>query len=212
MDEAGTVIEAGSDAQVVIASLSLATSTPAAMLDLNVEGTAGWVHWGRNDEQTVNERADATGAIPTFTIANATAKVDLRTLGDNMTSFKWSGGTPKADEPGTTTGVYSKTGHPVFTLRRAVKTTTKMRMVVYAGTYKALGRFTVRLGDKPGDPMSSADLESEGKPGDKNFGRIAIDYQSSDPAKELIITWEMIEAHDTNNGNVTLCAATLSAL
>ena len=184
--------------------LALSMTAPPPDLDLEVEGTTAWIHWGRttNDEDSMNEKASAPGAIPTFSLSGST---DLRTYEDNITTFRWTNGTPVASENGTKNGVYSKTNKPKFTLRRKAGVTSAMRMVVYAGVFKATGRFTVTLGAAPDAPTASMDLDDT----NKAYGRFAIDYRTPDAESELVIAWELVKAYDPNNSNVTLAAATL---
>ena len=184
--------------------LTLSMGQPPPEVDLELEGTSAWIHWGRtkNDEDSLNEKASAPGAIPTFTLTGST---DLRTYEDNFTTFRWTNGTPTASENGTKHGVYSKTDKPKFTLRRKVGTTSAMRMVVYAGVFKATGRFSASLGAGPVPAPVSTELDNT----NKGYGRFVVDYRALDPESELEITWELTNAYDPNNSNVTLAAATL---
>jgi len=203
--DAGGGLDAAREADVdVTPLLALSMTAPPANVDLETEGTTAWIHWGRttNDEDSLNEKAAAPGAIPTFTLSGST---DLRTYEDNITTFSWTNGSPVASEVGTKNGVYSKTNKPRFTLRRKVGTTSAMRMIVYAGVYKATGRFSASLGEGPAPVPVSMDLDDM----NKGYGRFVVDYRAPDAESELVITWELTNAYDPNNSNVTLAAATL---
>ncbi len=205
--DAAAGVDASSDAEAGPPTplLALSMTAPPADLDLEVEGTTAWIHWGRtkDDEDSMNEKASALGAIPTFSLSGST---DLRTYEDNFTTFRWTNGAPVANESGTKNGVYSKTNNPKFTLRRKAGVTSAMRMVVYAGVFKATGRFTATLGTGPDPAPASIELDDM----NKGYGRFAIDYRALDAESELVITWELVKAYDRNNSNVTLAAATLS--
>jgi hypothetical protein len=184
--------------------LTLATMTPATAVDLEAEGTLGWIHWGtiEDDEDSRNEKATAKGAIPTFTLSGST---DYRTYEDNLTTFSWTNGSPTPAVGATRHGVYSKTGNPKFRLVRKAGVEPR-RFVIYAGVNMCKGRFVVTLGDGPKMKSLSADLDNTGKA----YGRFQIDYRTPDPTSDLVVTWELVTTYDPNNANVTLAAATLS--
>ena len=180
--------------------LTLQMMMPAQNVDLESEGTLGWIHWGLTDNHSTNEKSTAKGAIPTFTLTGST---DLRTYSDNFTQFKWNSGSPLASESGTNNGVYAKTGFPKFTLQRPAGIGA-FRLVIYAAVFEAKGHFTVKLGTGATPPVS-ADLDNHAH----GYGRFVIDYRAVD-ASNLVITWELVTAYDPNNSNVTLAAATLT--
>lgn len=191
--------------------LTVQASTPAAQVDLEAEGTLGWIHWGRtkNDPRSVNQKVSAVGAIPTFVLAGTT---DLRTFEDNLTTFRWTNGAPTVIENATRNGIYAKSGTPKLTLQR-IAGADAVRLVIYAGLFQAKARLTVSLVGGTGATgvvlaPATAELDVRGN----GYVRYAIDYRAPDPTSDLLVAWELLTAHDANNANVTLAAATLAPM
>jgi hypothetical protein len=206
-DEGGTPIDdAGNDAGPVKPSLSIARQSVPTTLDLDTEGALGWIHWGITDQNSIDEKANAKGVIPTFQITGST---ELRNYGDNRTSFQWSNGTPTAATTGTPTGVYSRNrgGNPIFTISRKAGVTTALRLVIYAGVSHAKGTMTAKLGDGTAVGSVSADLDNAS---DNDYGRWVIDFRATDPETMLVVTYVLTGDYDPNNSNITLAAATLA--
>ena len=186
--------------------LTLTYGAPAAQVDLEQEGTLGWIHWGTttDDEKSLNQKASAVSKLLTY---NVTGSTDIRTFEDNFTTFTWTNGTPTATQGGTRNGVYSKTGKPKFHLNRLVGVEPQ-RWVIYAGVYRCKALLTVALGAGPTTRTATAVLDN----GDHGYMRYVIDHRAKDPATPLIVTWELTNAYDPSNSNVTLAAATLAPL
>jgi hypothetical protein len=186
--------------------LTLTSGPPAAQVDLEQEGKLAWIHWGttRDDEKSVNQKASAIGVLPAYRVTGST---DIRTYEDNVTTFRWVNGVPLPTQGATRNGVYSKTGKPAFHLDRIVGVAAQ-RFVIYAGLFKCKARLSVALGTGPTARTAFAVLDSA----DHGYGRYVIDHRAKDPGTPLVVTWELVEAYDANNSNVTLAAATLAAL
>ena len=186
--------------------LTVTASAPAAQVDLEQEGTLAWVHWGTttDDEASLNQKASAVSLLPTFSV---TGSNDVRTFEDNLTTFRWTNGTPMATHGGTRNGVYSKTGNPKFHLDRVVGVEPQ-RWVLYAGVFKCTAVLTVTLGTGPTMHTATAMLDNN----DHGYVRYVIDHRAKAPSTPLIVTWELTDSHDPSNANVTLAAATLAPL
>lgn len=199
-------VDATSDAVILAPPLLLTQSAPPPTVDLEVEGTLGWLHFGTstNNENSFNEKATAIGLLPRFTVTGST---DVRTYEDNITSFSWTNGAGMATQSGTRNGVYSKTGLPIFHLERTVGTAAQ-RWVVYAGVFKCRAKLTVKLGSGPGDPVAVATMDSM----DKGYARYVIEHRAPGADTRLTLSWELTFAYDPNNSNVTLAAQTLAPL
>lgn len=199
-------IDATSDAVVIAPPLLLTQSTPPATLDLEVEGTLGWLHFGttKNDENSFVEKATGLGLLPRFTVTGST---DVRTYEDNITTFTWTNGAGMTTQSGTRNGVYSKTGFPIFHLQRTVGTAAQ-RWIVYAGVYKCRAKLTVKLGNGPTDPTAVALMDST----EKGSARYVIEHRAPGADTPLTLMWELTFAYDPNNSNVTLAAQTLAPL
>lgn len=212
----GSAIDVGGDAMAApdalaldggLQPLTLTWAAPPADVDLETEGTLGWIHFGTetDNEQSYNEKASAVGLLPRPTV---TGSSDVRTYEDNFTLFKWTNGTPMATNAGgSRNGIYSKTGFPKFTMNRLVGAEPQ-RWVVYAGVYKCKARFTVTLGAGPGIATATADLDNT----NKAYARYVIEHRAPAPSTPLVVTWQLTQAYDPNNSNVTLAATTLSPI
>ncbi|MBX3208962.1 MAG: hypothetical protein KF764_28275 [Labilithrix sp.] len=186
-------------------ALTLATTTPASTLDLDVEGPAGWAHWGLNaNPNAYNQRSGFAGAIPTFQLTVATGAGNVRTMTDGRTTIRWTEGTPTATSSGTVNGVYSKDNGPTFTLR--VPLTPKTReLVIYAGLHRAKAMFVATLGD--GADAITRTETFDVPPGNADY-RFALAHHVTKDT-DLTIRWSLLEKYDMGNSNVTLIAATL---
>jgi hypothetical protein len=186
-------------------TLSLKTTTPPADLDLDVEGTAGWAHWGLDEDKNAFNRRDGfLDAISNFQLSVAAGGTNLRTFKDNRTNIVWAHGTPTESTDGTRHGVYSKDNQPTFTLRATVKPTTT-ELALYGGLHRAKARLVATLGDEVDAPTQSADYDFEPDNADYRF---ALAHHVTKETV-LTITWTLLSKYDNNNSNVTLVAATL---
>jgi hypothetical protein len=194
------------DSGNVLPELTLTASAPAAQVELEQEGTVAWIHWGTttDDPTSKNEKASAVSLLPTFSVTGST---DIRTFGDNFTTFRWTNGTPLATQGATRNGVYAKTGKPQFHLNRVVGVEAQ-RWVIYAGVYKCKALLTVALGTGSTTQTATATLDNT----DHGYVRYVIEHRAKAASTPLVVTWELTDAYDPNNSNVTLAASTLAPL
>ncbi|MDF2698012.1 MAG: hypothetical protein K0S65_6395 [Labilithrix sp.] len=186
-------------------TLELTTTTPGPELDLDVEGTGGWAHWGLNeDEDAFNRRDGFVDAITNFQLTVASGGTNLRTFKDNRTTIKWANGTPTASTNGTRHGIYSKDNQPTFTVPVKVTPQTT-EVIVYAGLFRAKTRLVATLGDEDAAPTKTAEHDHE--PGNADFRFAFAVHAVKDSA--LTIRWTMLSPYDSNNSNVTLVAVTI---
>lgn len=185
------------------AELTLTSGAPAAQVDLEQEGTLGWIHWGTKDGDTksFNQKVAAAFPLPTFAVTGST---DIHTFDNNLTTFRWTNGTPIATQSATRNFVYVK-GKPTVRVIRVVGIEPQ-RFVVYAGLFKCKALLTVTLGAGTDARTVSATLDNM----DNAYARYVIDHRAKDPATALAITWELTDSYDQSNANVTLAAATLA--
>jgi hypothetical protein len=202
--DAPTTFPVGDSAAAHVPTLSAVMTTPAMNVDLDTEGTLAWIHWGHNDENSIDEKASNVGALPTWTLIGTTNKSRFT---DNLTSFSWNDGTPTGMEDSTKTGVSAKGGTPEFTWQMVAGSSAR-RLVVYAGLFKATGRFTVTLGGTPTPAPVVLMLENQK---DNAYGRVAIDYHATDATSMLAFTWVLAMGYDSS-ANVTLASMTLAPL
>ena len=186
--------------------LTLTSAMPGAKVDLTALGPGGWAHWGRNKATDVNLGHDN----PTALMLMEGLTVDGGTptpvqFGDNQTAFSWSNGVPTASESGTTTGIYAKGAHPVWRLTLMADTSVH-EAVVFLGGYKSHAALTVTLGTGA-TQRTVTDLQSNAT--GHYYLLYTIDYQANAANTPLVVSWEMLVADDTGNGNVTLSAVAL---
>src|SRR6185503_4447665 len=85
--------------------------------------------------------------------------------------------------------------------------TTPRRLKVYAGLYGARGNFQAYLSD--GSAKAFTDTSLKNVFGD-SYVVYTLDYSAASAGEYLIINYRTLELFDTEFGNVTLQAATLS--
>lgn len=185
--------------------LTLTTTTPGSELALDVEGTAGWAHWGLNaNTNAYNQHAGFVGAIPTFQVAVPSGGINLRTMSDSRIKITWSQGTPTEESQGTLHGVYSRDSRVTFTLGVPLTPKTS-ELVLYAGLHRARAELVVTLGEGDDAIVRSATFDFASGNADYRFA-LAHHVTTDTP---LTIRWTMLQKYDQGNSNVTLIAATL---
>jgi hypothetical protein len=190
-------IEAGADGGL---SLSVAQSMPLAQVDLEAEGTLGWIHWGvTHMDHEHASKGSAPAAIPLFVVPPSN---DLTSFDDNMTTFAWSNGAPPYPSGTDNDGVFLQNTSPATFGLTIPATLEPRRLVLYAGVYEAVAQLTVTLDGMTAN-VPAFDVQGHG------YVRYAIDF-SAPAGNDLQITWAMTNAYFL--GNITLSAATLAPM
>jgi len=171
-------------------------------LNLTVEGTSDWAHWGLLNESNFNHRASGGAQISGFTRLG-TNRVQRFT--DNRTAFTWTDGTPVASVANTNAGVFI--GGLTNGFQISAPADTNLRTLrVYAGLYGAQGNFQVWLTDFSGRAYTDTTLSNV-------FGNsyvvYTLTYSAASPNQRLIVRYTVQNLFDFDYGNVTLAAATL---
>ncbi len=185
-------------------TLAVTMTQPPAQVELEKEGSLGWIHWGDDeDAKAFDEKASMPGAIPTF---EAIGAKDLRTLGDNFTTFRWTNGAPNEADTANRTAVYALGQAPSFAMQHTVGVAS-FHLVVYAGVFRARGQLRATLTAPDGSLVSAeATLENKSK---SDYARFDIAAGAATLGAKLDVRWEMVGAADPDS-NITMAAATLA--
>jgi len=174
------------------------SATPASV-DLTVEGTTDWAHWGLQTTTDFDHKAGVTQQISNCTIIGA---APLNQYNDNPSGFSWSGGTPHPSTSNTTTGIYIEGTNNGFQLTVPAATTIKT-LKLYVGLWQAQGKLEASLSDGSAPVYSNTALINTTA---TSIGMYTINFQAASSGQLLTIKYTNIAS---GNGNVTLQAATL---
>jgi len=184
--------------------LQLASVLSPAAVDLTVEGTSDWAHWGYASARDFDHKTSGNTQISDF--SSVGVNVPTR-YGDNLVTYRWSDGSGKngghdaTPANGTTSGVLVLTGGFKITAPADPKV---RRLRVYVGQYNAQGQLDVSLGDSSAPAVSDhAFTSSSGKAVNVEY---IITYAAATPGQTLEVRWTVLQA---SFGNVTLQSATL---
>lgn len=127
--------------------------TPA-LVDLSAEGTRDWAHWGYGSQR--NEMISGDG-IGEYEISPASL---VREYASNTSvSFKWTGGTPTAEQAGTNTYSYLNDVDGIVATVPVDASTTKRTARLYLGGKGSRVRFEFSLTDGSAPPPPPIEVE-----------------------------------------------------
>ena len=176
---------------------------PAASVDLTVEGSSDWAHWGLASPVDFDHKAGVPRQISNFTTigTNITQWVQ-----DYVTEFTWSDGTPTGGAGPTRTGVCVHGSTNGFRITAPADTSGRT-LKVYVGLYGAEGRFQAYLSDHSAPACTDTSLSSiYGNPP----AVYILDYRAASSGQALIVEYTAGTLFDADYGYVSLQAATLS--
>jgi hypothetical protein len=182
--------------------LSGSVDMPPASVDLTMEGTADWVHWGLTDASSFDYKNLVSRKISNFTVLGTNS---IQNYANNLTAFSWSDGVPNLEVNGSTTGVFIKGLNHGFTLT-ALADTNSRTLRVYVGLYGAQARFRAYLSDLSAAPFTDTNLSNIYN---DSFAVYTLNYSAAAPAQTLNVVFEATTLFDVDFGNLTLQAATL---
>lgn len=156
--------------------------TVPGSVDLNVEGTADWKHWGRNIASDVNSRANGGGQISNLTMIGGATINRFTGNAAKWTSHSWTNGTPLATGTSFPGGVYTaqNAGGYQFTVPAGnVQRTLK----VYLGASSSTSQVTATLSDNSASPyvVNIAEVSSA------DHYIVTITYQGDSPTSTLTV-------------------------
>jgi len=194
-----------STAPLNAAIITGSVAPPPASVNLTVEGTSDWIHWGRSDVNDVDRKITGLSQISNFTtIGSGTSVVRLT---DSPSKSSWTDGTPTLTATNNPGGVYINNFDgpgrgfqftvPADLLSRVLK--------VYVGEFTASGTLQASLSD------NSAPAYSQVLTGTANQtvqGVYTIDYAAASPGQTLTVKWTETADLGTSD-NITMQAAAL---
>jgi chitodextrinase len=196
------VVSASTKASSSGGLLSGSLAVPASVINLSSAGTTDWAHWGLSSTTSFDHKRGVTQSISNYTRLGTG---NIWRVGDNLTAFSWSDGTPTASATATKTGIlalgvnngFQITG-PADTAQRTLK--------VHVGVWTGRGKFEVRLSD--GSAPSYTDTSLVNTTGART-GVYTLLYSAASGGQTLIIKYTLLNSY-SSNGNVTLEATTLA--
>lgn len=175
-------------------SLQGSGTSATTAVNLTVEGTMDWVHWG---DSTLNRKAGVTPQLSTYTIVGTGA---VLTYNNDPRAMSWTDGTPTATSSDNRNGVYIRDVGQGFSLTAPADTTLRT-LVIHVGGWSSGGTLTAHLSDG-----SAADFTDLTVAVPTQYDRTyTLTYQAGTGGQNLTVTWKMT----SGNGNVVLDAAAL---
>ncbi len=176
---------------------------PPSTVNLTVEGTADWAHWGLVTSTSYNHKAGVSQQIGNFTRIGTN---EVQRYADNLSGYRWSDGTPVASvQTNSHTGVFVVGEESGFALALPADTTVRTAKV-YVGLYGAAGEFQAWLGDFSAQPYVDTSLDNVF---DSSYAVYTITYAAASAGNTLHIRYRPRLLYDGEFGNVTLQAVTL---
>ena len=182
-------------------TLSGAVGTSPSSVNLTVEGTADWAHWGPTSS-SFDRKASVAQQISNITAIGASA---IGYQGDSVWTFhSWTDGTPTAGNGGTQSLIYfTGLGHgyqltlPADTTQRTVR--------IYVGGWMTQGQVQATLSDGSATPFTTTIGDSSGN---AYVRVITLTYAAASAGRTLTIRHTIVTDY---GGNIGLQAATLQA-
>jgi hypothetical protein len=186
--------------------LTLTAVPSAAAVDLTIDGTSDWAHWGYSSASDFDDKAGGNGQISNFQQVGINVPTQF---GDGLVSYHWtdgqsgSGRHTNTSNNGTTTGVYVLTGGLSIT---APADRTVRRLKVYVGQLDAEGQLDASLSDNSAPSVSDHSYTStNGNPINVTY---ILTYAASSPGQLINVSWTVV---NNSLGNITLQSASLQA-
>jgi hypothetical protein len=180
---------------------SAVVANSPASVNLTVEGTTDWTHWGLVTNTSFNHKT-VQRQISNFLLLGTNA---VKNYGDNQTAFSWSDGEPTSEVIGTTTGVFVTGLGDGFQLTAPADTNART-LRVFVGGYGVLGEFKAYLSDLSAQPYADTTVSNVF---DNSYATYTVNYSAASADQQLIVRYRATDSFDATYGNVTLQAATL---
>jgi len=174
-------------------------------IDLTMDGTDDWAHWGLSSTASFDHKAGVPQQISNFTTIgnNATQRLE-----DYVTEFSWSDGTPTVSAAATRSGVFIHGATEGFRLTAPADTSFRT-LKIYVGNYGTEGKFQAYLSDHSAPAYLDTSLQGL-TVYDNAYTNYTLDYRAASSGQELIVEFTSRTLFDADYGNVSLAAATLS--
>jgi hypothetical protein len=179
-------------------------SPPPVNLNLTIEGTLDWAHWGNGGAQVFDHKNGVTQQISNYTVIGTNP---VQSLSNNPTSFSWTDGTPNPSATNVTTGVDVNDLGNGFQFTVPADTNPKT-LRISVGVWRARGRFEASLSD--GSAATFVDTSLSNDAGTSN-GIYTIGFGAASAGQTLTIKYTVQANYYAPSGNVTLESATLTS-
>jgi len=183
-------------------ALSGSIAIPTNHLDLTLEGTSDWAHWGLSTNSNFDHKSGVTQKIPDLAVFGDNP---VERYEDNHTAFSWSDGTPTPTATNSTTGVFITGVTNGFRIEVPADTTHR-RLKVYVGLYGARGNFQAWLSDFSAPAYTDTSISNLYQ---SSYAVVTLDYSAASAGQSLIVQFKSLVLYDLDFGNVTWQAATL---
>ena len=176
-------------------------SPPPSALDLSVEGTLDWTHWGLTSPTSLDRNANVLPVIPSYTQIGTNP---VQRLTDSFTTWIWTNGNPTLNNAGSRSGifVYGRKDGMELMIPASIH---PMKLRIYAGLYGAQIGFRAYLSDFSA-PAYYGTLSSAFETVD---GMFTVQFASASPGQMLVVRLENQALLDPLFGNLRLMSATL---
>jgi len=172
-----------------------------SIVNLTIEGTLDWAHWGLLTAADFNHKASIMPLIANAVVLGPNGAQDFN---DGLNGFSWSDGTPQPMAEATVTG-FSVAGSGGGFQVSVPADTSLRRLKIYVGVRLGQGNFVASLSDSSAPDFTSTALESTLA----SDGVYTLLYSADSPGQFLTVTLTPALLYD-ESGSVRLQAATLS--
>ncbi|MFN0277202.1 MAG: peptidoglycan DD-metalloendopeptidase family protein [Pyrinomonadaceae bacterium] len=187
--------------------LGATQTAPPTSVNLTTEGTTDWVHWGLNDETSVDRKNGVTPQISNFTRLGSVTTLRCTANANPTVTYTWNDGTPN---PGLMSSpsclyVYDIGNGFEFTLPAD---TSPRTFKLYVGVWRGTGRLEAEMSDGSASPVIDNSLAGA-YPGPALNGVYTITYAASSPGQSLKVRW-FLESNLYPVANLNIQSATLT--
>lgn len=181
--------------------VSIASETPAKVVDLSAEGKSDWAHWGRIHGVTIlNRKADAAPLIGELVKLGVR---ELHTFENNPTTYAWTGGVPATEVKQTRSGVFTYGQDAGFQIALPADMTPRTAKV-FCGVWRGQGKLDVTLSDGSAAAVTASKEGVDPEAGDNVV--FTIRYRAASAGQKLTLKWVNVAVR----GNVTFQAVALN--
>ncbi|WP_149202410.1 sugar-binding protein [Actinotalea subterranea] len=183
------------------AGMSLASEAPPQTMDLTSAGSIDWLHLAG---PTINRSATGSGALA---VANRAAGTAIRTQSDNPVVYRWTNGTPLAEQAGTRTGGVFLADSTDFTRPYGWDLTVEAddrerTLQLVTGVWQASAVISVYRNGESTPEVVSAPMSAAGTP-------VSQLLTLTLPAGDSALITGQLTGRTNSNGNITLAGVTL---
>jgi len=190
--------------QATAGTLVGAQATAPATVNLTLQGSLDWAHWGLSTPTDFDQKSGGANQISNFTQITGVVPNAVNQFGNAATAFWWNNGTPTASGSFTASGIWVAGLTNGFQFTVAADTTVK-ELKVYAGAWNAQVHFEARLSDGSAPAYVDESFDDFGSGGVAVY---TVKFAANSAGQTLTIKIYS-SALNHQSGNCTLLAASL---